>query len=248
MACFHDEESGVPARRHPALKMNRGAGDACRCGLVTTFVGLDGIPGGWVAVYLSGEGRQRFAHGKFAAKLLADPFDRAMIDMPIGLPSEGYRQCDIEAKALVGSRVFLGARQGVWNFRTLREANAHYWSSEGRGRGISLQLFGIREKLRELNEWPVLPRVFEAHPELIFWRLAGRVLTSKKTAEGRAERVALLEANGLTDIQSWLARRRGTGIGRDDLIDACACALAARDSAHKLPAGGNATGQGEIWY
>jgi predicted RNase H-like nuclease len=215
---------------------------------MTTFVGLDGIPRGWVAVYLGSDGRQRFAHGKSASGLLADPFDRAMIDMPIGLPTQGYRQCDIEAKALVGSRVFLGARQGVWKFKTLAEANAHYWKKEGHGRGISLQLFGLREKLRELNERPLLPRVFEAHPELIFRRLAGYVLTNKKTAEGRAERVEFLEANGIRDIRHWLAQRRGTGIGRDDLIDACACALAARDSTSKLPVDGNAVAQGEIWY
>ena len=205
--------------------MNRGGDDARGCrhsgvcdgagGLATirggsleierrqmaTFVGLDGIPNGWVAVYLSGDGRQQFADGKSASRLLADPFDRAMIDMPLGLPTQGYRQCDIEAKALVGSRVFLGARQGVWKFNTLDEANARYWSSEGRGRGISIQLFGIRDKLRELNEQPIIPRMFEAHPEVIFWRLAGRVLTSKKTAQGRAERVELLEANGIAEIQ-----------------------------------------------
>jgi predicted RNase H-like nuclease len=215
---------------------------------MTTFVGLDGIRNGWVAVYLSSDGRQRFAFGKSVSLLLADPFDRAMIDMPIGLPMQGYRQCDIEAKALVGSRVFLGARQGVWEFKTLAEANAHYWGKEGQGRGISIQLFGIRDKLRELNERPRIPRVFEAHPELIFRRLAGRVLTSKKTAQGRAERVEFLEANGIADIHLWLTQRHGTGVGRDDLIDACACALAARDSTCKLPANGNGSGQAEIWY
>ena len=92
------------------------------------------------------------------------------------------------------------------------------------------------------------PSVFEAHPELIFWRLAGRVLTSKKTAQGREERVELLEANGIVDIRLWLTQRRGTGIGRDDLIDACACALVARDSTWKLPSNGNGSGQAEIWY
>jgi predicted RNase H-like nuclease len=216
--------------------------------MTPTFVGLDGIRNGWVAVYLSSDGCQRFASGKSALLLLTGPFDRAMIDMPIGLPTRGYRQCDVEARALVGSRVFLGARQGIWKFRTLAEANAHYWSREGRGRGVSIQLFGIRDKLRELNERPMAPRVFEAHPELIFRRLAGRVLTSKKTAEGRAARVELLKANGIVDVELWLTQRRGTGIGGNDLIDACACALAARDSACTLPANGDGSGQAEIWY
>src|SRR3954471_19103818 len=199
-----------------------------------TFVGIDGIRGGWVAVYLSGDGRQRFGYGNSAARLLSDPYDRAMIDMPIGLPERGYRQCDVEARALVGSRVFLGARRGVWNFESLDEANLHYWSREGIGRGISMQLFCIRDKLRELNNAPAPPRLFEAHPELIFWRIAGRVLASKNTAVGRAERVTILEENGIEDVQRWLGQRHGTGIGRDDLIDACACAVAARDSTQRV--------------
>jgi len=216
-----------------------------------TFVGIDGIPGGWVAVYLSSDGGQRFAYAKSAARLLADPYDRAMIDMPIGLPERGFRQCDIEARALVGPRVFLGARWGLWNFKTLDEANFYYWSEEGIGRGISMQLFCIREKLQELNEAPVPPRVFEAHPELIFWRIAGRVLASKNTAKGRIERVEILEENGIGRVQLWLGQRHGTGIGRDDLIDACACALAARDSIHRIPANGdlvNREARAEIWY
>src|SRR6266436_1188028 len=204
-----------------------------------TFVGIDGIPGGWVAVYLNSDGSQRFASATSVAQLLSDPFERAMIDMPIGLPERGYRQCDVEARSLVGSRVFLGARWGVWNFKALGEANAHYWNQEGVGRGISMQLFCIREKLQELNEVPVPPRLFEAHPEMIFWRIAGRVLASKNTAKGRAERIEILEENGIGRVQLWLGQRHGTGIGRDDLIDACACALAARDSIHRIPANGD---------
>jgi predicted RNase H-like nuclease len=218
---------------------------------MTTFVGIDGIPGGWVAVYLSDNGDQRFAYAKSAARLLADPYDRAMIDMPIGLPERGYRQCDIEARALVGPRVFLGARWGVWNFKTLGEANAHYWNQEGVGRGISMQLFCIREKLQELNEVPVPPRLFEAHPEMIFWRIAGRVLASKNTAKGRAERIEILKEKGIGRVQRWLGQRHGTGIRRDDLIDACACALAARDSTRRVPTNGNLINRGaqaEIWY
>jgi predicted RNase H-like nuclease len=218
---------------------------------VATFVGLDGIPGGWVAVYLIGDRERRFAYAKSVAQLLVDPFDRAMIDMPIGLPEQGYRQCDIEARRLVGSRVFLGARQGVWNFKTLEEANLYYWNQEGPGRGISMQLFCIREKLRELNECPLPPRVCEAHPEVIFWRIAGRVLASKRTTKGREERIALLEANGIREVRRWLGQRHRTGIGRDDLIDACACALAARDSTQRLPADrrvATAGGRAEIWY
>lgn len=218
---------------------------------LTTFVGIDGIRGGWVAVYLNGDGSQRFAYAKSAAQLLTGSYERAMIDMPIGLPERGYRQCDIEARALVGSRVFLGARTGLWAFKTLDEANAHYWKTEGKGHGISMQLFCIREKLQELNENPILPRLFEAHPELIFWRIAGRGLEKKNSETGREERIALLETKGVERLRRWLGQRQHTGIKMDDLIDACACAVAARESIDKLPVGGASVGDNSmavIWY
>ena len=162
------------------------------------------------------------------------------------MPARGYRNCDIEAHRLVRERVFLGARQGVSEFATLDEANAHYWRTEGKGRGISLQLFGIRDKLQEANERPLPPRVFESHPELFFRRIAGPVLESKKTEAGRRQRISILKQHGLGIVTDWLTQRRGTGIGRDDLIDACACALVARDGKQSVPSGKH--GEPRIWY
>jgi predicted RNase H-like nuclease len=89
-----------------------------------TFIGIDGIRGGWVAVYIDKKGRQRFDYSCRLDRLLAVSHDRAMIDVPIGLPERGYRRCDLDAKKLIGSSVFLGARWNVWTFRTYEEANA----------------------------------------------------------------------------------------------------------------------------
>jgi predicted RNase H-like nuclease len=114
-----------------------------------------------------------------------------------------------------------------------------------------MQLFCIREKLQELNDNALPPRLFEAHPEMIFWRIAGRLLNGKNTEQGRKERIELLEARGIEKIRRWLGQRHHTGIGRDDLIDACACALAARDSTNKLPVGDACNDDSvpsEIWY
>jgi predicted RNase H-like nuclease len=188
-------------------------------GIVATFIGIDGIPRGWAAVYLNDNGNHQFGWAGCAKDLLRVPYERAMIDMPIGLPARGYRLCDAEARALIGPKVFLGARYGVWRFKTLDQANSYYWKAEGPGRGISIQLFCIRKKLQELNEPSIPPRVFEAHPELFFWRVAGHILESKKSGMGRAERIEILTRNGLGMVSDWLQQRRGTGIGRDDLID-----------------------------
>jgi len=104
--------------------------------------------------------------------------------------------------------------------------------------GISCQLWNIRDKLREVDDFITPERqavIGEAHPELIFRKLSSEAgLSGKKSALGRDQRIKLLADHGFVKISKWLAQRHGTGIGRDDLIDACACAVAARDSNARL--------------
>lgn len=92
---------------------------------------------------------------------------------------------------------------------------------------MSLQSFHLLPKIRELDAWisPALQaRVFEAHPELIFTRLAGRPLElSKKTAEGRAQRFALL--GHPRPKESWPTR----WVQSDDILDALALLSCARE-------------------
>jgi hypothetical protein len=73
---------------------------------------------------------------------------------------------------------------------------------------------------------------------LIFRKLGNQfLLQGKKSELGRDQRIRLLAGQGFVKLSKWLTQRHGTGIGRDDLIDACACAVAARDSNARL--GGN---------
>jgi predicted RNase H-like nuclease len=172
-----------------------------------------------------------------------------MIDVPIGLPEWRYRRCDLEARELVGSSVFLGARWNVWTFRSYKDANAYYW--EHGDTGIAKQLWCIRDKLQEVNE-AMTPRrqsrLQETHPELVLWRLNGGPLANKKIEDGRKQRIALLKRHGFDQIETWLGQRRGTGTGRDDLIDACTCALAARDRTQRIQATcGIGIGEGFGW-
>ncbi|WP_145658956.1 DUF429 domain-containing protein [Bradyrhizobium stylosanthis] len=202
------------------------------------YLGLDGFRFGWVAAWIDARGDHGFDYSPGLTRLLAMPHARAMIDMPIGLKHSGYRECDLRARELIGPAVFLGARRDLWTFPDMAAANRHYWEREGKGRGVSAQLWNIRDKMREADEIMTPTRqatIGEAHPELIFWNLAGRVRLAKKTsAQGRGQRIELLRARGFTGIERWLMLRHGTGIGRDDLIDACACAIAARDSVQRV--------------
>jgi predicted RNase H-like nuclease len=202
------------------------------------YLGLDGFRGGWVAAWIDDQGNQGFDYSSSLSTLLLTPHKRAMIDMPIGLKMSGHRRCDINARELVGASVFMGARRNMWEFPDQASANQYYWQHEGTGMGVSCQLWNIREKIKEVDDFITPDRqatITEAHPELIFRRLGNQLrLQGKKSELGRDQRIKLLSQRGFVKLSKWLMQRHGTGIGRDDLIDACACAVAARDSNARL--------------
>ena len=77
----------------------------------------------------------------------------------------------------------------------------------------------------------------EVHPELVFLRLnGGKPLPRKKSEEGDALRRKLLKRIGFHKLDRWLTEERiGKGAKRDDVLDACAVALAARGLRGCLP-------------
>ena len=54
------------------------------------FLGLDGFTKGWVAVLLDGDSSELSFHADIA-DALRGPFDRAGIDIPIGMTEDGTR-------------------------------------------------------------------------------------------------------------------------------------------------------------
>lgn len=228
-------------------------------------VGLDGCRNGWVAVRISGRARAiRFLtpDGKASAldALLTMRFKCAAIDMPIGLPERGYRDCDREARKLLGanaSRVFLGARRGVLAAQSLAPLNAAL--KRAGEPGVSAQLYGLKAKLGEADAFvranPDID-IREAHPELVFQRLnKDKPVPRKRDRAGIDLRIALLKRDGFKDIEAWCGNRpRGSGSKPDDILDACAMAIAARDFSTRrvVPRGKvprDATGLPmQIWY
>src|SRR3984893_3889943 len=202
------------------------------------YIGLDGFRGGWVAAWIDDRGDHGFDYSGARSRLLSMPHRRAMIDMPIGLKMSGHRSCDISARELVGAAVFMGARRNLWEFPDQASANQYYWRHEGPGMGVCCQLWNIGDKIKEVDDFITPERqatISEAHPELIFFKLNNQLrLERKKSEAGRNQRIKLLADRGFVTTSKWLMQRYGTGIGRDDLIDACACAVAARDSNARL--------------
>jgi predicted RNase H-like nuclease len=206
------------------------------------FIGLDGYSKGWVAVRLYEDGEEGIEFVDDIKDCLGGAFTRAMIDIPIGLPESGYRQCDLEGRELLKgnrSRLFTGARRPLLSYEKREAANA--WGKATDGKGVSCQLFCLLPKIRQIDELMTTKsqkRIQETHPELIFQRLNnGSLLPSKKSRDGIQTRRAILLNRGFSSIDVWLETRIGTGAKPDDVLDACACALAAKEATeeHRLP-------------
>jgi predicted RNase H-like nuclease len=210
---------------------------------MTVVAGIDGCRGGWLMVRRTPEsGRTDFVIFERWADLPAA--DMIAVDMPIGLPDSGERGCDRLARRLLGKRrssVFLGLRRPLLDFPDYPSANE--WAKSD-GKGLSKQAWFLLDKIREIDG-AITPedqaRIRETHPELAFLALKGGPLDHpKKTPAGQAERIELLEAAGFGPIQPRLDLLGPERAQPDDLLDACALALAAErmlaGEAKRLPA------------
>jgi predicted RNase H-like nuclease len=196
--------------------------------------GVDACRGGWVAI-ISEDSR-------FSDSLLAASFDKLLeelgqatvigVDIPIGLPDEGVRAADVEARA------FVGPRRGSVFPTPPRTAlvSATYAEARQVSSSLSAQSFALGKKILEV-EAHLEDRVFEVHPEVSFAALAGRHLQySKRSWNGHMERRRLLASVGLK-LPNELAAGQAAA---DDVLDAAVVAWTAarkeRGEAQTLPA------------
>jgi len=145
------------------------------------------------------------------------------IDIPLGLPSGGARRpCDVLARERLGparSSVFFAPPVAV--LAAAGHAEASELSRAAGSVGVSIQTWNIVPKIREAA--PYADRLLEVHPELSF-RALGAVTSPKKTAVGRAERLALLGCWMSFELPSPRPGRAAV----DDCLDALACAWTAQ--------------------
>jgi predicted RNase H-like nuclease len=212
-------------------------------------VGVDGCPGGWIAVELTPgapEVKPVF-HASFRDLLAAYPNSFIGVDIPIGLSSTSEpRNCDVLTRRALGPRrssVFPAPHPDILLEPTFTEAGRK--SRELIGRGISQQAFHIFRKIAEVNALltPALQeRVFEVHPEASFMALAGHpMLHPKRRSAGYEERRIHLERDlniALPDRRTAHAYARPAK--PDDFLDATVAAWTALrvalDKAQRVPA------------
>jgi predicted RNase H-like nuclease len=220
-------------------------------------VGVDGCPGGWIAVWQPDGGEPSVrVFPAFVDLIGAFPDDATIaVDMPIGLPESsrhGGRGPEALVRPLLGQRqssVFsIPSRAAVYAetapFTTVAEwYTAHRRASEvamgtsDPPRGVSIQAFGIFAKIREidllLRERPDLrERVIESHPEVAFMRLNGGIpMELPKKIKGTVNPDGMEERKTLLCrhgySRAFLDRRPPSGAKSDDFLDAACMMLAA---------------------
>jgi predicted RNase H-like nuclease len=157
-------------------------------------LGVDGCRGGWIGALVTGGEVTWLRLAEFSSALAVDAAVIG-VDMPIGLPERGRRECDLLAKRVLGRahpRVFLTPPRGVLAARDYAGAGGLHRTLVD-GAGLSVQTWHIVERIREVDEVADDQRLVEVHPELSFAAMAGGVLAPKRTQEGRAARVAALQ-------------------------------------------------------
>jgi predicted RNase H-like nuclease len=205
--------------------------------------GIDGCPGGWIAVLLDVTGQKppmvQPLLGFWDILRSHEQASMIAVDMPIGFPDQakpGGRKCEQAARKQLGARsssVFSAPCRGALIKSRYEDAsNTNAKSAEGAPK-LTRQSFGLFPKMREIDA-RITPeqqeRIFETHPELAFtiMRNGTPCIHSKKTPEGDVERRAELRSIGFSD--DFLNQVLPTNVKatRDDLLDACACAWVAQ--------------------
>jgi predicted RNase H-like nuclease len=208
-------------------------------------LGVDACPAGWVGVTVGPEGVRAYVEATIGELVRSaargGDLDAVAIDIPIGLPDNGIRAADVRAAKAIGrlrSSVFMTP------VRAALEAEDHPTavrvSRERAAVGVSIQAYGLRHRIFEVEAWIRTTRaaVREVHPEVTFAHLAGEPLVERKNTWAGAERRRdLLASQGI--LLSGDLGLAGAAVKVDDVLDAGAAAWTAgriaTGTAHCLP-------------
>ena len=204
------------------------------------FVGVDACKKGWFVVALDRQGKWNTGVfntiGDFWKSFLNASL--ILIDMPIGLPYLGKRECDTQTRKILGQRaasVFPVPCREALHANTYKQACRI--NRQKLGVQLSIQTWNISDKILEVDRLMrpgknARRRIRESHPELCFWALAGGhpMAYSKKTSQGFSERYSLLKntyPHTSAIVRQSLDQFLRKDLARDDILDAIVLAVSA---------------------
>ena len=208
--------------------------------------GLDGCKAGWILITFDNEKTGYFVlRTEQDLEDAFDTYDRLLIDMPIGLEDENYtRECDRLLREKLGGEyaasVFSPPIRPALHAPSYVEANMQ--SFEYTEKKLTVQAWNITPKIKVVDRLlqeneEYREKVFESHPELLFMNLnGGMIYQTKKTKKGLRHRLNLvtnhekIAADFFRDIKEEFRRNE---VDEDDIVDAMALALAAKQSVGK---------------
>ncbi len=194
--------------------------------------GVDGCKGGWLCLTANVSGEKPMAQVFPDAKSLLEAAAGTIttIDIPIGLPSDKSRECDIEARRLLGPR-----KSSVFPVpvRDVIETDSYDLactaSEKACGKKLSRQTYDLLPRIRDLDcqlrkKPELVNTVLEVHPEVCFyyWNNQRPMRYSKHSGFGFLVRFQLTEQAfcGMAENirQSVLPKY----VSDDDILDALA--------------------------
>lgn len=205
------------------------------------LAGIDGCKLGWFIVTQTGQPSaiQWCVAPNFETTLSRlSASDVIAVDIPIGLPDSGPRQCGKLARKLLGrekgSSVFPAPLRSVFGAATHDEASNRRERIEGKR--MSIQAFSILKKIEQVDDavralGQQSSGVYEIHPEVSFYALAdGTPLSSKKARlDGRRERIKLLRREFPIQVMEAALRAYPVKqVAKDDVLDAFVALWSAR--------------------
>ena len=212
---------------------------------MTWLAGVDGCRAGWFrACRETATGELRFDVLQTATDLVrTEPHPEVVaLDIPIGLPESGSRDCDLAARRVLGPRrssVFPAPVRAALASASREEASRI--TSEIDGRKVGTQAWAIYGKIQEVDEAlradaRLRRSVREVHPEVCFWAWNGSqpMRWPKKRKAGNKERSLLAEHWLGSNV---LVRARGShpkkDLADDDVLDS----IAGLWTAHRIESG-----------
>lgn len=193
--------------------------------------GIDGTRNGWVSAEYFGNTWKIDFH----KKLENIDFRKALVDIPIGLPEDSVRECDIKARDFLSPE----RHYSIFNCPVRDAVYADSYeeacgiNEEKTGKRISKQAWNITPKIREANQVEKNRELRESHPEVFFKSIEkSSVKHSKNTEKGLKERRKVLEE--FSDV-SPADRFEAENVSKDDIFDAMILALGKRFNLETLP-------------